>query len=983
MNAPSGTITFLFTDIEGSTRLWEQYPEAMRAALARHDALLRQAIEAHNGHVFKTVGDAFCAAFATAPDALHAALTAQCALHAEAWPPETHLRVRMALHTGATEERDGDYFGPPLNRIARLLSTGYGGQVLLSLATTTLLRDSLPNQVSLRDLGLHRLRDLEEPEHVFQCLHPDLRAEFPPLKSLDNLPTNLPLQLSSFIGRTREIEAVEMLLKKARLLTLTGAGGCGKTRLALQVAANVVEAYPDGVWLVELAPLADPAMAPHAVADALGVREEAGRSLLQALKDHLQSKTLLLLLDNCEHLLTACAALAENLLRHCPQVRILATSREPLGVTGEQSYRVPSLDLPPPPAPNAGLRVRDLLDYDSARLFADRPALVKPDFLLSEADAPCLARLCRHLDGIPLAVELAAARMRVLTVEQIEARLSDRFRLLTGGSRTALPRQQTLRALIDWSYDLLTESERTLLRRLSVFAGGFLLEAAESVCGADAGVGYGALVVREKPYSKREQEGNPAVQNADLNPNVEPSESLTPNTQRLTPNAYDVLDLLTGLVDKSLVLFEERAHGARYRLLETIRQYGLERLAESGEDRSLRERHRDFHMQLAEEAFDQLFGPEQGTWLKRLEAEHDNLRAALDFCLEPSAGPANEEDRPCLRLAGALSPFWWLRGCPGEGRYYLDALLSQPGSQAPTTTRMKVLNGAGVLAWMQNDYAAARSYYAASLDIARELNDRKNTAIYLGNLGLVAMEQSDFEAARSYFEEALTINREIGNKVAEANDLTNLANTLRNQGDPEATAGLLEEALAIRRELGDRRGIANVLSSMGVIRHSQGDLEGTRANYEEAVAIYREIDNAWEIDTPLIGLGGVLMEQGDVAGAQVYLAEGLRSCRDSGNKRMAAFALEATAGFLHHQAKPDPSCPADRLPRAACLLGAAESLRAAIGSPLPPANQKVDQTLRDQIRTTLGSEVFERSLEAGRRMDWERAIAYALEGLDG
>src|SRR5579884_3807001 len=318
MNAPSGTITFLFTDIEGSTRLWEQYPEAMRAALARHDALLRQAIEAHNGHVFKTVGDAFCAAFATAPDALHAALTAQCALHAEAWPPETHLRVRMALHTGATEERDGDYFGPPLNRIARLLSTGYGGQVLLSLATTTLLRDSLPNQVSLRDLGLHRLRDLEEPEHVFQCLHPDLRAEFPPLKSLDNLPTNLPLHLSSFIGRTREIEAVEMLLKKARLLTLTGAGGCGKTRLALQVAANVVEAYPDGVWLVELAPLADPAMAPHAVADALGVREEAGRSLLQALTDHLQSKTLLLLLDNCEHLLTACAALAENLLRHCP-----------------------------------------------------------------------------------------------------------------------------------------------------------------------------------------------------------------------------------------------------------------------------------------------------------------------------------------------------------------------------------------------------------------------------------------------------------------------------------------------------------------------------------------------------------------------------------------------------------------------------------------------------------------------------------------
>jgi class 3 adenylate cyclase len=476
---PTGTVTFLFTDIEGSTRLWEEQPEAMRVALVRHDELMHAAIEHNGGHVFKTMGDAFCSAFHTAPEALDAALDAQLALCSEVWPKLISIKVRMALHTGVAEGRDGDYFGQPLNRVARLLSAGHGGQVLLSLATQEIIQHTFPSTIQLLAMGEYRLRDLNRPETIFQLIHPDLPNQFPPLKTLDHLTNNLPQQLTSFIGREREIAEIKALLVKTRVLTLTGSAGCGKTRLSLQVAADVLDQYPDGVWFVELAPLVDLALAPQVVASTLGLREQAGKTIVATLTDHLKSRHLLLVLDNCEHLLTACAHLCDVLLRSCPHLTVLASSREGLNIAGEQTYRVPSLSLP---NPKARLTLEQVGQYEAVRLFIERATSSKADFAVTHGSAPTLAAVCQQLDGIPLAIELAAARVRSLSVEEINTRLDNRFRLLTGGSKTALPRHQTLRALIDWSYDLLSEQERLLLGRLSVFAGGWTLEAAEQVC---------------------------------------------------------------------------------------------------------------------------------------------------------------------------------------------------------------------------------------------------------------------------------------------------------------------------------------------------------------------------------------------------------------------------------------------------------------------------------------------------------------------
>jgi class 3 adenylate cyclase len=483
MSLPTGTVTFLFTDIEGSTRLWDRYPETMRQALARHDALMKEAIEKHHGHVFKTIGDAFCAAFATASDAVMAAVAAQKALeNLQLTDDKTEeslpLRVRMALNTGTAEERDGDYFGPTLNKVARLLAAGHGGQILLTASAEAVVAGQLPDSISLVDMGSQRLKDLQLPEHVHQLRHPDLQAEFPPLRAL-NASNNLPIQVTSFVGREREIAEVKRLFEKTRLLTLTGSGGAGKTRLSLQVAAEMMEQNPDGVWLVELAPLSDPNLVPQTVATVLNVREEPGRPITQTLVDFLKTRSLLLLLDNCEHLLTACANLADTILRNCPKAYILASSREGLNIPGETTYRIPSLSLPDT---RETLTPENLMQYEAVQLFVERAQSAQPSFVVTPQNAAAVGQLCVRLDGIPLAIELAAARVKAMSVEQIASRLDDRFRLLTGGSRTALPRQQTLRALIDWSYDLLSEQEQTLLRRLSVFAGGWTLEAAEKVC---------------------------------------------------------------------------------------------------------------------------------------------------------------------------------------------------------------------------------------------------------------------------------------------------------------------------------------------------------------------------------------------------------------------------------------------------------------------------------------------------------------------
>jgi predicted ATPase/class 3 adenylate cyclase len=552
----------VLTDMEGSTRLWEEHPDAMPGVLRHHHELAHQAIERHGGYrpSDQGEGDSVFAVFSVASSAVACALDFQRALAAEPWPEQVVLRVRMALHTGALELRDDwNYAGLALNRCARLRAIAHGGQVLLSEATRALTALELPAGASLRDLGVHRLQDLSRPERVFQLCHADLPAAFPALRSLDARPHNLPLQLTRFVGREQELDELRSTLRSARLVTLTGTGGSGKTRLALQVAADLLEAHPDGTWFVELAGTAEPALVPRMVSSTIGIREQQGRLLLDTLVHHLATQATLLVLDNCEHLLEACAALADRLLRSCARLTILATSREPLEITGEAVCRVPPLAVPAAAlAPGA----EAVAAFEAVQLFVDRAVAAEPRFSLTDANAAAVAAICRRLAGIPLALELAAARLQALTVEQLRDRLEDRFRLLTGGSRTALPRQRTLRATVDWSHDLLTEPEQILLRRLTVFAGGFSLDAAEQV------------------YSDRQ---------------VAPE---------------DVLDLLTRLVDRSLVLLETGHASGRYRLLETIREYALEKLGAAGEEPELRQRHLTYCIGFAEPAELALRGPD-------------------------------------------------------------------------------------------------------------------------------------------------------------------------------------------------------------------------------------------------------------------------------------------------------------------------------------------------------------------------------------
>jgi predicted ATPase/class 3 adenylate cyclase/Tfp pilus assembly protein PilF len=893
---PTRTVTFLFTDIEGSTKLWEEHPNAMRDALARHDELMRAAIEEHDGHVFKTIGDAFCAAFHTAPEALNAALAAQQGLISEPWTEPVTIKVRMALHTGAAEARDNDYFGQPLNRVARLLSAGHGGQVLLSLSTEELTRDALPPAAGLKALGEHRLRDLNRPETIFQLLHPALPSEFPSLKTLDYLPNNLPLQLASFIGREKEIAEIKNLLDRSRLLTLTGSGGCGKTRLSLQVAADVLEQFPDGVWLVELAPLADPALVPQTVASVLNLAEQVGKSFTQTLSEHLKSRRLLLVLDNCEHLLNACALLSDALRRACPNIKILASSRECLGISGELTYRIPSLALPDP---KQAISMERIIQYESVRLFIERAQLQKPEFTVSNQSAPALASVCHRLDGIPLALELAAARVRSLTVEEINTRLDNRFRLLTGGSKTALPRQQTLRALIDWSYDLLSEPEKLLLTRLSVFAGGWTLAAAEQVC-------------RDKDKSGRMKDEKESASSCILHPSFFIED-------------WEVLDLLTGLVDKSLVIADMQGATTRYRLLETVRQYARDRLTEVNEDVIVRARHRDYFLSLAEEATSKLWGAEQASWLSVLEEEHDNLRQALTFCLEEPEG-----SEAGLRLGVALQDFWYIRGHLSEGRESLTAVLSRPEGQEPTKLRADALSGVGMLIQQQGDYAAARVRYEESLEIDRKLGNKRGVAASLNSLGTIAGEQGNYADARGFLEESLAMQREVGYKRGIATSLNNLGILAKNEGDNAAARARYQESLTILQELGDELGIAYALGNLGNVAKNEGD-------YVRAHALYRE---------------------------------SLMNARKLEDKRRIAYQLEDFASLANKVMQQV---------RCVRLWGAAAALREAVGSPLPPADRERQEREAAEVQKTLSAAAFTVAWEEGRAMTWEQAVAYALD----
>lgn len=911
---PVGTVTFLFTDIEGSTRLWEVHPSAMDRALARHDELLRSAIEGSGGYVFKTVGDAFCASFHTARDAVAAACSAQALIAGEAWPEPVSLRVRMAIHTGAAIVREDDYFGPTLNRLARLLSSGHGGQILVSGVTRELLLDEQDARWTLRSLGEHRLKDLSRPEAVYQCDLFGASNEFPPIRSLSDpaRPNNLPIQLTSFVGREKEIDEVEQLLTASSLVTLTGSGGAGKTRLALQIAANSLDGYADGAWFIELADIADNALVSSKTAQALGVSEVAGKPIDDQLIEMLRPKTMLLVLDNCEHVLDASAKLTGSILKACPSVRILATSRSPLGLFGEQTYRVPSLSLPRADEP---IGPEALTKYESVRLLLERAMTVRPGFQATEGNAGALVQICSRLDGIPLAIELAAARVRSMNPEDINARLDNRFRLLTGGDRSVLPRHQTLRALIDWSYEILSEPERLALERLSVFSGGWTLSDGEAVC---AGEGI---------------------------------------------QEFEVLDLLGSLHDKSLIFLDEGPSG-RYRMLETVKEYVRERLEERGDGQRVRGRHRDVFAALAQRAEPELTGPQQQEWLGKLETEHDNLRAAIKWC---EADPLGAETG--IRLCAALHRFWAARGHVREGRGYLANFLAAADGVQDRLSVAGALVGQGRLASLMGDYELSRESFNQALALYRELADPRGAAYSLFNLAVIACDQGQFESAKSFDLESLGLYRAARDNFGIASVLQNLGNIALDQGAYAEAVPLYEECLEIERRLGNTFGTAVTFHNLGLASLYLDRLDESMGLLTQGLEIFRALGHKAGIAAMLNNLGIVAVRRGDSSGARPMFGECLTLRAELGDRKGVAQALEEMAAALVSLGDSWKS---------ARLLGAASALRETIGVAQTPGETRQQAETLGQLKSILGAGEFTVAWEQGKRLGWKDAVAEAL-----
>ena len=768
MPEESAATTFLFSDIEGSTRLWEQLPDRMRQALAHHDRIARSAVTEHHGSVVKSTGDGIHAAFDNAADAVHAALQLQLALSDAGTTGGLLLSVRCGLHAGTHQRRDNDFFGSEVNRAARVMSVAHGGQTLLSRAVADRVADGLPSGVTLRDLGRVRLRDLTSPEHVYQLVHPQLRADFPPLRSLEATPNNLAQQLNSFVGREREAAEVKAMLAANRLVTLLGMGGIGKSRLSVQLGAEVMDDYADGVWLVELAPLSDPQLVAQAVASVLGVKEEAGRPVVDALVKFVKDRQLLIILDNCEHVVHACAELTKQLLQVGSGLKMLASSRDPLQIAGETAYHVPALSAP---QPKKKVTLKELNQHEAVRLFIDRATAAQPAFKLTEKNASAVADICHRLDGIPLALELAAARARTLSVEAISARLTDRFRLLVTGDQTVLPRQRTLRALIDWSYDLLASNERAVFQRLSVFAGGWTLEAAEAVC-ADGEV-----------------------------------------------ETMDVMDLLSLLVEKSLAVMD--ADGARYRMLETVRQYAQERLREANSEDTVRARHLTYHLGFAEKVRPSLFGPEQALWLTSLDNELENFLAAHAAAEAVQSGAELD-----LRLVYALRPYWVNRGVPGLGQQLTLEALQRKGAEGRNLDRCKALFVAGQLHSFMGQYGEAEPFMEESLSIARELDHKPTIAAALQMLGMASSALGRLDRARTFCEEGLNLARTLGNRREVAAALIALAQLYRVEGSARLAQPLYQQAIDIAQKLGDQQVVAIGLLNLCMVAidgdHSNG-----------------------------------------------------------------------------------------------------------------------------------------------------------------
>ena len=835
---PAGTVTFMLTDIDGSTSLWARVPDTMASAVARSYAVLDRAIVEHDGvrPIEQGEGDSLVGAFSRASDAVGAALQAQLELRSLVWPDGFDLRVRVALHTADAQLRDeGNYFGLALSRCARLRSIAVGGQTVLSRTTRDLVVDRLPAGVELVDCGVHRLRDLGRPENVFVLVHPDLGGDVGPLRSLDAFANNLPDQLTTFVGRIAELRELRETLAETRLLTLTGAGGAGKTRLALQLAADLLEGFADGVWWVDLAPVSDTQLVGDALAGVLGVRPLPGVSMLDACARYLVSARALVVLDNCEHLLAGCAEIAEGLLHACPDLVVIATSRTPLGVAGETDWRIPPLSLPPPE------RRRDSLamvgQFDAVRLFIERARKARPNFAVTNDNAPAVAQICQELDGLPLAIELAAARVRMMSVEQIAAGLGDRFHLLTGGTRTVLPRHQTLRASVDWSHELLTDDERVLLRRLSVFAGGFTLDLAEAVCADE-------------------------------------------QLERVA-----ILDLLASLVDKSLVVAEERTGAVRYRLLETVRQYALERLLDAGEAADLLDRHRDAMLELAETIEPEIHGRRQRESLEVLDSEAANLTAALERA-------ANTDGERALRLSVALTFWWRLRGLLRAGERGFTRALDAT-DPTPSSLRAYALWGGGYMSAFLGDFPAALARFEEARATAEEVGDQAALGRVIGVVAFLRLFP-DPVGARQGQEQAYRLARATGDHWNMMYVKLNIGWSHMICGHEDEGEAALAEALPLIEQLNSHEGRAWYWISKSITPFWAADFDRARECAERALTASRQIGEPATEGVADALIGAIDTARGDPAAAVARLEAGRARMIAAGAK----FGLHYNGTFL-------------------------------------------------------------------------------------
>ncbi|HLI94543.1 MAG TPA: adenylate/guanylate cyclase domain-containing protein [Candidatus Baltobacteraceae bacterium] len=916
---PTGTVTFLFSDIEGSTARWERNRDAMAEALARHDLLMRRAFEARGGYVFKTMGDAFCVAFSTASEALDAAIDAQLALASENFSAVDGLRVRMALHSGRCEERHGDYFGPTVNRVARLLAIGHGGQVLVSRVCRELLQERIPNRCSLRDLGAHRLKDLAHPEHVYQLVAPHLPETFPALQSLHHLTNNLPAQLSSFVGRDEVMAEVKSLLEHNRLVTLVGSGGAGKTRCAIQVGAELLGGFDDGVWLAELSGVSDGSLVAGVIARALDLQESASRPILDTLLGYLKRKRLLLIIDNCEHLIDEASRVAAAILRSCPDVCILATSREQLNIAGERVYRMPSLSVP---SANQKVSTQDVLAFGAPLLFADRAISAESRFSLTDENAADVAEICRRLDGIPLAIELAAARVTLLSPKQLLQKLDERFRVLVGGDRNALPRHQTMRALIDWSYDLLSDDERRLFRKLSIFAGGFTLQAAAAVCNDDA------------------------------------------------IDEFATLELLSSLVDKSLVQADESESGTRYRLLESTRQYAREKLCDAGEQDAVARTHAVVFEARARELEQASEATPDRAWDAQAEPELENWRAALTWAFGSRGDVAVGR-----RLAAVLRRVWG-RFSEVEGRRWVRLAMQ---SIDAATDEADVADIELAEAWLDGTLSQHRASLSAAenaLSRYRRLGNERGSFLAQQQAGRALLFLDRVAEGEALLRATLDVAGSVGPKRVAA-VLKDLAFARLLSGDADGARSLYAQALATAQVTGALRLAAVIATDRGEVEFQFGDAKTALQLADEALDT-QAVRDAMDRAVTLNNSAAYLVALNRYGEARVRAREALGLCRDFQYQVLLANAVQHIAAVAALRQNDDEEIARNDRLRAARLLGYVDARLSSLESAREYTEQQEYDKILLALRDTLGNDRVLELMREGSGWNEEQAVSEAM-----